>query len=277
MIKKSTKVVLGTVVTFCTGLLLSFPTISQAKEVDITPEITISNYQEEVVVGSTGKYSYKINDIQGEAVTGEVFFSSEDAEIFTIDKLGNWQGKKAGETIFTYYVKLSEASLKKLAEKFPDDTLITKEVAKGFSVQVIEDKKIPIYRLYNKNSGEHLYTPIESERDNLKKLGWKSEGVAWYAPQASKNAAVARLYNPNAGDHFYTSDSSEINYLVSVGWSKDALSFATAGKEDSAVYRLYNPNAHAGAHHYTLSTTERDQLIAVGWKDEGTAFNAYIK
>lgn len=38
-----------------------------------------------------------------------------------------------------------------------------------------------MYRLYNPNSGEHFYTANSAERDNLKRLGWSLEGVAWYA------------------------------------------------------------------------------------------------
>lgn len=38
-----------------------------------------------------------------------------------------------------------------------------------------------MYRLYNPNSGEHFYAANLAERDNLKRLGWRDEGVGWYA------------------------------------------------------------------------------------------------
>ena len=59
-----------------------------------------------------------------------------------------------------------------------------------------------MYRLYNPNSGEHFYTANTTERDNVKKAGWKYEGIGWYAPTSGD--PVYRLYNPNAGDHHYS-------------------------------------------------------------------------
>lgn len=41
----------------------------------------------------------------------------------------------------------------------------------------------PVYRLYNPNAktGTHHYTKLASERDHLKKVGWRYEGVAFYS------------------------------------------------------------------------------------------------
>lgn len=40
---------------------------------------------------------------------------------------------------------------------------------------------IQLFRLYNPNSGEHFYTKTTSERDHLRKVGWRYEGIAWHA------------------------------------------------------------------------------------------------
>jgi hypothetical protein len=40
---------------------------------------------------------------------------------------------------------------------------------------------VPIYRVYNPNSGQHLFTVNANERNNLVQLGWHDEGVGWYA------------------------------------------------------------------------------------------------
>lgn len=40
-----------------------------------------------------------------------------------------------------------------------------------------------IYRLYNKNTGEHFYTSSAFERDSVNKSGWSYEGVGWIAPK----------------------------------------------------------------------------------------------
>lgn len=38
----------------------------------------------------------------------------------------------------------------------------------------------PIYRLYNHNNGEHLYTPNKNEYYDLGLLGWRQEKVGFY-------------------------------------------------------------------------------------------------
>ncbi|MDH6363358.1 hypothetical protein M2139_000222 [Enterococcus sp. PF1-24] len=148
--------------------------------------------------------------------------------------------------------------------------------AEGFE---LPEKHDYIERLYNPNTGEHLYTPSSFEAATLRNLGWKGEGNAWAIPDMNTlvdgRPNVSRLYNPNTGDHHYTADLNEESYLVSVGWERDFISFPTAGNEGAPVYRLYNPNVKVGSHHYTLDSNERAHLIAVGWKDEGVAFNAY--
>ena len=52
--------------------------------------------------------------------------------------------------------------------------------------------KVPMFRLYNPNSGEHFYTKSSSERDDLKRAGWNDEGEGWTAPESS-NTPVYRL------------------------------------------------------------------------------------
>ncbi|KKW70508.1 hypothetical protein VN96_2362 [Lactococcus cremoris] len=72
-----------------------------------------------------------------------------------------------------------------------------------------------IYRLYNKNTGEHFYTSSAFERDSVNKSGWSYEGVGWIAPKKS-STPIYRVFNPNAkgGDHYYTKSNYEANQLV---------------------------------------------------------------
>lgn len=137
-----------------------------------------------------------------------------------------------------------------------------------------------IYRVYNPNTGEHVYTNSIFEESRLFDIGWKDEGEAFYIPEfevgkdnSNQGPLVFRLYNPNAGDHFYTSNQYEISELVKKGWKRDQIIFPTA-KVGIPVYRLYNPNAIVGAHFYTTSSFERDNLVNHGWRYEGVAFNS---
>ena len=134
----------------------------------------------------------------------------------------------------------------------------------------------PMYRLYNKLNGEHLFTTDKAERDNLLTSDtWSDEGQGWTAPSVS-DTPVYRLLNPNTGDHHYTTDKNEFDTLPSYGWVAEGVAFFSADKDDAEnviLHRLYNPNAKgAGSHHYTADTNERDTLVAQGWKYEGTAW-----
>ena len=132
-------------------------------------------------------------------------------------------------------------------------------------------KAVQLYRAYNPNSGEHLYTADKDEYDHLVSLGWKAEGNAWKA--ADKGAPVYRLYNPNSGEHFYTISESEYNDVAAAGWKKEGVAFHSDSNRGVEVYRLFNPNAKgAGSHHYTTLASERDTLIKAGWKYENVAF-----
>ncbi|RBR27478.1 KxYKxGKxW signal peptide domain-containing protein [Enterococcus cecorum] len=137
--------------------------------------------------------------------------------------------------------------------------------------QLAPAKAVQLYRAYNPNSGEHLYTANKAEYDHLVKLGWHGEGNAWKA--ADKGTPVYRLYNPNSGEHFYTTSKFEYDSVAKAGWNKEGVAFYSDAKRGVEVYRLFNPNAKgAGSHHYTTSAGERDSLMAKGWKYENIAF-----
>lgn len=126
-----------------------------------------------------------------------------------------------------------------------------------------------LYRAYNPNTGEHLYTQNQNEIPSVVRAGWRNEGTAWKAPD--RGAEVYRLFNPNnGGDHFYSSNAAERDHLKKVGWRYEGVSWHSGGK--TPVYRLYNPNAKSGTHHYTLNVAERNMLTKAGWRSEGVAF-----
>ena len=122
-----------------------------------------------------------------------------------------------------------------------------------------------MYRMYNPNSGEHFYTASLAEANQLASAGWNYEDVAWYAP--TEGEPVYRMYNPNSGDHHYTTSALEKNMLSGAGWSYEGIGWYSGG--DTALLRLYNPNASTGSHHYTTSANEKASLEAAGWQYEG--------
>lgn len=128
-----------------------------------------------------------------------------------------------------------------------------------------------VYRAYNPNTGEHVYTINTNEYLNVLSLGWQGESVAWNA--AYEGNPIYRVYNPNTGEHFYTLDSNEADYLQSVGWQKEGISFYSSFSQEIPIYRVFNPNATGpGSHHFTTNEGERDVLVSRGWRNEGIAF-----
>lgn len=131
---------------------------------------------------------------------------------------------------------------------------------------------VPVYRLYNKNNGEHFYTGSEKERDYLQKSGWRYEGLGWIADNDDDGTIIYRLYNPNSGEHHYTAGKKEMEYLKSVGWKYEGQLCRTVKKSGVPLYRLYNPNAKTGSHHYTKNKKEAEYLEKQGWRYEGIAW-----
>ena len=131
-----------------------------------------------------------------------------------------------------------------------------------------DDSVQEMYRLYNPNSGEHFYTAKSKERDALVKVGWKYEGIGWYAPKTS-NTPVYRLYNENAGDHHYTMKKAERDALIKAGWKDEKIGWYSDDSKGVPLYRQYNPYAVSGSHNYTTNKKENDALVKIGWKAEG--------
>lgn len=122
-----------------------------------------------------------------------------------------------------------------------------------------------LYRLYNPNNGDHLFTPDHNEAEVIAGMGWAYEGVAGLTGDGDE---VTRLYNPGNGLHMLTASHSEHDSLVKAGWLCEGEAFRAGTKHD--MYRLYNPNN--GAHHFTTAASERDGLRSAGWTYEGVAF-----
>lgn len=139
-----------------------------------------------------------------------------------------------------------------------------------YDVTPTDNASVPMFRLYNPNSGEHFYTFDTKEKSTLVSLGWTDEGTGWNAP--SLGDPVYRLYNANGGEHHYTLSTKERDALVKAGWTYEGVGWYSDQNKGVPVYRQYNPNAFANNHNYTTSEHEKDALISLGWRDENTAW-----
>ena len=43
---------------------------------------------------------------------------------------------------------------------------------------------LPVYRVYNHNTGEHFYTISEAEYIKLQREGWEDEGIGWFGAKS---------------------------------------------------------------------------------------------
>ena len=131
---------------------------------------------------------------------------------------------------------------------------------------------IPVYRLYNPYTHEHLLTGGEVEKTALLAAGWSLDGVAWSAPE--NGTPVYRLYNPYDDWHTYTVDVNEKNAMEAVGWTVDGVISCSAPASGRPIYRLFNPYVQSNFHLFTAGAEERDMLVAAGWILEGIAWRA---
>lgn len=153
------------------------------------------------------------------------------------------------------------------------------DISWGYRITVGD--AVPLYRMYNTKTSEHLWTRNKKEYDSCGSgnyKDWTAEGIAWYAPNNSSKP-VFRLYNLKSGDHHYTTSIFERDKLVASGqWRDEGVAFYSAPVDDGVIeiYRVYNGRLKRGQHHYTRSAAERDSLVAnSGWKDEGVGFYGY--
>ncbi len=138
-----------------------------------------------------------------------------------------------------------------------------------------DNTSVPMFRMYDPNSGEHFYTGAELEREFLVEAGWQYEGVGFNFPE--EGDPVYRLYEPVSGEHLYTMDEAEMNDLLDQGWQYEGVAFNSAGTDEVPQYRLHNPNAKRGGYHFTGSEMERDILIEAGWIYQGIGWYSCLE
>ena len=130
---------------------------------------------------------------------------------------------------------------------------------------------VPVYRLYNETNREHLYTTNPNERDMCISVGWKDEGIGWYAP-ARSDWPVRRLYHAPSGSHVYSQNPEEMAMLVDAGWKLEGVAFFSSQTMAVEVRRQYLPALNL--HNYSYNPAEIELLKNTGWKIEGTAWFA---
>lgn len=127
--------------------------------------------------------------------------------------------------------------------------------------------QVPLLRLYNPYSGEHLFTTNRYEASDLVFRGWRSERSDGLV-NLKEGTPVFRLYNEWTGDHHYTSDTNEVNACIRQGWTNEGIQFCSDEDATTDVYSMYNPYATKFYHHYTADADEMAKMQSDGWRQE---------
>ena len=127
-----------------------------------------------------------------------------------------------------------------------------------------------VYRFGSMPGNTHFWTTDIYERDDMVRVGYRYEGVAWRSSQNPTSAPVYRLYSSSLKRHLYTTDQNEKNVLSAGSlWAYEGIGwYSNPSSSGAPVYRLYSPRT---LHHFfTTDSFERSELVRTGvFKDEG--------
>ena len=82
----------------------------------------------------------------------------------------------------------------------------------------IETESVTVHRFYNRDSGTHLYTIDENEknvvRQELDNYNYEGEAFSAYSLQVEGSIPIYRFYNSATGSHFYTPSATERDVVI---------------------------------------------------------------
>lgn len=135
--------------------------------------------------------------------------------------------------------------------------------------------RVPLIRLYNSKTNDHLYTSSRVEAVQAGAVGYRTEGEMGYLYEQGQfngqpEALLYRLLNPNNGKHFYTTSGQESAAASAAGYISEGIVGvlpASTTEYSLDIFRLYNRKQDN--HFYTTNVSERDTLLGAGFVSEG--------
>ncbi len=150
-----------------------------------------------------------------------------------------------------------------------------------FSVGIGTGGAERMYRLYDPNNGDHLYTTVSTEVTSAKASGYTDEtpgnpGWGVYPTQLPGTLPVHRVFLATLGLHYYTLNDTERDNLVNGGWvSQGDVGYLYPPTTTSPpagttqVYHLYIQTTINGTlegdHFFTSNQSEYNTLVGLGW------------
>lgn len=135
--------------------------------------------------------------------------------------------------------------------------------------------RVPLIRLYNARTNDHLYTSSRVEAVQAGAVGYRIEGEMGYLYEQGQfngqsEAVLYRLLNPRNGKHFYTTSGQENAAATASGYISEGIVGVLPGSTTEYsldIFRLYNRKQDN--HFYTTNVSERDTLLSAGYISEG--------
>lgn len=135
-----------------------------------------------------------------------------------------------------------------------------------------------VYKLYNRNNQEFLYTTNPAEYHTLSALkqAWVPEGRGFKVSTTQEEGyrPVFRYFHPLKGRHVLTQNEAEGKILEAQGWRNEGIAFFAPAQGKEAVYRVRN---EAGSYRYPADKATKDALLAQGWHLDGVAWTQALQ
>lgn len=108
-----------------------------------------------------------------------------------------------------------------------------------------------VYKLYNRNNQEFLYTTNPAEYHTLSALkqAWVPEGRGFKVSTTQEEGyrPVFRYFHPLKGKHILTQNEAEAKTFEAQGWRNEGIAFFAPAQGKEEVYRVKN---EAGSYRY---------------------------
>ena len=166
------------------------------------------------------------------------------------------------------------------------DTVEDRFIVAVEDTQPISLEGSTVYRFLNTDTGVHLYTSSEVERDAISENlpNYVSEGSAYVSVDpftgSPEPEQVYRFLNSDTGTHLYTVSEVERQSVEEnlPNFSLETESFFAFAEEQPGTIPVYRfLNTDTGAHFYTPSETERESVEETlpNYQSEGIAYYAF--
>jgi hypothetical protein len=171
----------------------------------------------------------------------------------------------------TYYFQVQSSTSKTAAGQAISQTGQFQTTAPGAAGAAAGDK-VPLYRLGNQSTGDHMFTTQFSQVTSAEAQGWKDEGVAAYLMKTQVPGTEPFYQLVKGNDHFYTANPSERNLVLSRGFQDGGVAGYIATSQMPGTVPLYRMvSTRTPLHFYTTSQQEVNSAQSIGYRMEGIA------